>query len=45
MGIPANNKEIRIDYIDWWKFEDGKAVENWVQLDMPGMMSQLGLPG
>jgi steroid delta-isomerase-like uncharacterized protein len=44
MGIPASNKEVRIDYIDWWRFEDGKAVENWVQMDTPGLMAQLGAP-
>lgn len=42
MGIPATNKEVRIDYIDWWKFENGKAIENWVQMDIPGLMTQLG---
>ena len=46
MGMPATNKQVRFDYIDWWKFENGKAIENWVQLDMPAMMAQLGVqPG
>ena len=46
MGIPATGKEVTVGYIDWWKFENGKAVENWVQMDIPGMMAQLGLqPG
>ena len=43
MGIPATNKQVRFDYIDWWKFADGKAVENWVQLDINTMMAQLGV--
>ena len=42
MGMPATNKQVRFDYMDWWQFEDGQAVENWVQMDMPAMMSQLG---
>ncbi|NEU09318.1 ester cyclase [Flavihumibacter sp. R14] len=42
MGMPATGKQVRIDYIDWWRFEDGKAIENWVQMDTPGMMAQLG---
>jgi steroid delta-isomerase-like uncharacterized protein len=42
MGMPATNKQVRIDYIDWWRFEDDKAVENWVQMDTPGIMAQLG---
>jgi steroid delta-isomerase-like uncharacterized protein len=46
MGIPATGKPVRIGYMDIWRFEDGKAVENWVQMDMLGMMQQLGVaPG
>ena len=46
MGIPATQKQIRVDYIDWWKFQNGKAVENWAQMDIPGLMAQLGVqPG
>jgi steroid delta-isomerase-like uncharacterized protein len=44
MGMPATNKQVRFDYLDWWQFEDGLAVENWVQMDMPGIMAQLGVP-
>jgi steroid delta-isomerase-like uncharacterized protein len=43
MGIPATGKPVQIDYMDIWRFEDGKAVENWVQMDMLGMMQQLGV--
>jgi steroid delta-isomerase-like uncharacterized protein len=45
-GIPATQKSVRVKYIDIWRFEDGKAVENWVQIDTMGMMQQLGvIPG
>ena len=43
MGGPATNKKVTISYIDWWQFKNGKAVENWVQLDMQAMLAQLGL--
>ena len=43
MGMPATNKQMRISYIDWRKVENGKCTENWVQMDMPAMMAQLGL--
>ncbi|MEZ0369927.1 MAG: ester cyclase [Candidatus Sericytochromatia bacterium] len=43
MGIPATGKPISVGYIDIWRFVDGKAVENWVQMDMVGMMQQLGV--
>ncbi|HEU5098806.1 MAG TPA: ester cyclase [Roseiflexaceae bacterium] len=42
-GIPATGKSIRATYIDMWRFEAGKAVENWAQLDMLGLMQQLGV--
>ena len=43
MNIPATNKQVRVDYIDVWKIQNGKAVENWVQMDGVGMMQQLGV--
>lgn len=42
MGIPATGKEINFNYIDIWRIENGKAVENWVQMDTRSMMQQLG---
>jgi steroid delta-isomerase-like uncharacterized protein len=42
MGIPASGASIRIDYMDFWRIEAGKARENWVRLDMAAMMQQLG---
>ena len=43
MGIPATNKSVKVSYIDLWHAENGKFVENWVQLDMLGLMQQLGV--
>src|SRR5690348_16473355 len=43
MGIPATGKPIEIGYSDVWRFENGKAVENWVQMDILGMLRQLGV--
>jgi steroid delta-isomerase-like uncharacterized protein len=46
MGISATGKPIEIGYIDVWRFENGKGVENWVQMDMLGLLHQLGVaPG
>ena len=41
MGIAATGKEVEVSFMDMWKFKDGKAVENWVQMDMAGLMQQL----
>jgi predicted ester cyclase len=46
MGIPASGKPIDIKYIDLWRVRGGKLAENWVQMDMAGLMQQIGvMPG
>ena len=46
MGIPATGTKINVKYMDMWRLDEGKAVENWVRLDMLGLMQQLGVvPG
>jgi predicted ester cyclase len=42
MGIPPTGRSIRCSYSDIWRLEDGKGRENWVQMDMLGLMQQLG---
>ncbi len=42
MGIPPTSKKIRINYFDFWKIRDGKCIENWVQMDMAGIIQELG---
>ncbi len=42
-GIPATGKQVTVSYIDIWHAENGKLVENWVQMDMIGLMQQLGV--
>jgi predicted ester cyclase len=43
MGIPPTNKPVKVSYIDLWRVENGQFVENWVQMDMLGLMQQLGV--
>jgi predicted ester cyclase len=43
MGVPATGRTVNVKYQDMWRIADGKAVENWVRLDMLGMMQQLGV--
>ena len=43
MGIPATGKKVNIRYMDFWKVEDGKIVDNWVMVDFPSVLSQLGV--
>lgn len=43
MGMPPTGKPVTVQYSDFWKLSNGKCNENWVQMDMVGMMQQLGM--
>jgi predicted ester cyclase len=43
MGIPATGKRVEIRYMDFWKVKDGKIVDNWVMVDFPHVLRQLGV--
>lgn len=43
MGIPASGKRITVRYMDFWKVVDGKIVDNYVMVDFPHVMAQLGV--
>jgi predicted ester cyclase len=46
MGIPATGRPARITGIIITRFEDGKAAEEWEQIDLLGLMQQIrALPG
>ena len=42
MGIAPTGKKVEIRYMDFWKVVDGKIVDNWVMVDFPHVLSQLG---
>lgn len=42
MSVPATGKQIRVSYIAIYRVEDGRVVENWVQMDLLGLLQQLG---
>ncbi len=43
MGIEATGKRVEIRYMDFWKVVDGKITDNWVMVDFPYVMQQLGV--
>ncbi|MCH1474609.1 MAG: ester cyclase [Alphaproteobacteria bacterium] len=43
MGIEPTGKTVEIRYMDFWKVVDGKIVDNWVMVDFPHVMAQLGV--
>ena len=43
MGVPPTGKKVEIRYMDFWKVVDGKIVDNWVMVDFPHVLAQLGV--
>ena len=43
MGIKPTGKKIEIRYMDFWKVSEGKIKDNWVMVDFPFVMKQLGV--
>jgi predicted ester cyclase len=43
MGVEASGKRIEIRYMDFWKVENGKITDNWVMVDFPHVLVQLGV--
>jgi predicted ester cyclase len=41
-GIAPTGKHVKLNTLDIWRVANGKAVENWVQMDLLGLMQQLG---
>jgi len=42
MGIAPTGRRVTIRYMDFWKVVDGKIVENFVMVDLAGVLAQLG---
>jgi predicted ester cyclase len=42
MGIAPTGKKFEIRYMDFWKVVDGKIVDNYVMVDFPHILAQLG---
>jgi predicted ester cyclase len=42
MGLQPSGKRIEIRYMDFWKVEDGRISDNWVMVDFPHVLAQLG---
>jgi len=43
MGIAPTGKRVEIRYMDFWKVQGGKIVDNYVMVDFPHVMAQLGV--
>ena len=43
MGIAPTGRRVEIRYMDFWKVVDGRIADNWVMVDFPHVMQQLGV--
>ena len=43
MGIAPTGRRVEIRYMDFWRVEDGRIVDNYVMVDFPHVMRQLGV--
>ena len=43
MGIAPTSKKIEIRYMDFWKVKNKKIIDNWVMVDSPNVLAQLGI--
>lgn len=43
MGIAPTGKRVTIRYMDFWKVQDGRIADNWVMVDFPDILAQLGV--
>lgn len=43
MGIAPTGKRVTIRYMDFWQVRDGKIIDNWVMVDFPDVLRQLGV--
>ena len=42
IGVPATNREIRVDALSLLRIENGKIAEHWCVWDSLGLMQQIG---
>ena len=43
LGLAATNRPITMRVMDFWRAENGLLVENWVMIDIPELLQQLGI--
>jgi predicted ester cyclase len=43
LGLEATGKKITLRVVDYWRREGDKFKENWVFIDMPDVLKQLGI--
>jgi predicted ester cyclase len=44
-GVPATGRSVTFTSIEFNRMADGKIAEHWVELDLLGLLQQLGAAG
>ena len=42
MGLAPTGRRVEIRYMDFWRVADGRIADNWVMVDFPHVLAQLG---
>jgi len=43
LGVPASRVRVRMRVADWWRREGDLLVQNWVFIDLPDLLLQMGV--
>jgi SnoaL-like polyketide cyclase len=43
LGLDATNRAITMRVMDFWRAQNGLLVENWVMIDIPDLLNQIGI--
>ena len=43
MGVEPTGRRVTIPYMDFWHVRDGRIADNWVSVDFPHVLAQLGV--
>jgi predicted ester cyclase len=43
LGVPATGRALTLRVMDFWRVQDGSIRENWVLLDLPDLLRQMGV--
>jgi steroid delta-isomerase-like uncharacterized protein len=44
MGVPATGRKISVMFMDTGRVRDGKFYDHWGLVDVPALMTQMGMP-
>jgi predicted ester cyclase len=43
LGLPATGRAVTMRVMDFWRAEGGRLAENWVMIDVPHLLTQMGV--